>query len=89
MNKITDRLGQIVKNGDAVRYWHKVNGRSTPEIGEVVGFLYSSGEIRIERKNYNDTNISFRRSSGITKLSKAEAVLWKMEQFISDESKNI
>jgi hypothetical protein len=85
MNKMVDRLGQILHNGDAVRYWHKVNGKSTPEIGEVVGFFNSSDEIWIERKNYNDTNISYRRSSGITKLSKAEAVLWKMEQFTSAE----
>ena len=88
MNKMVDRLGQILHNGDAVRYWHKVNGKSIPEIGEVVGFSTHFGslsEIWIERRYYNDTNISYRKSSGITKISKAEAVLWKMEQFASVE----
>lgn len=86
---MTDKLGQVVRKGDCVRYWHKVNGNSIPEIGEIIGFvkygLTQYDEAMIERKNYNNTNVSYRKSSGLTKISKAEAVLWKMEQFAFEE----
>ena len=78
-----DRLGNVVKIGDCVRYWHKVNGRPVPEVGEVIDiFNVSTMEtVAIDRKEYNNTNVSYRFKSGITKLSKGEAMLWKMEQY--------
>lgn len=80
-----DRLGHIVRKGDCVRYWHRINGVPVPEIGEVVtitkGWNPKKDQVEIERKFYNDTNLSTRTSSGITKISKAEGVLWKLEQF--------
>jgi hypothetical protein len=83
---MVDRLGNVVHKGDAVRYWHKVDGKATPEIGEVVRiYVFAKRqEVSIERKHYNNTNISFRTESGITKITKAEAVIWKFEQFSFD-----
>jgi hypothetical protein len=87
---MVDRLGKIIRNGDCVRYWHKVNGVPTPEIGEVVSVPKASVPkryqiVEIERKFYNGTNLSTRASSGITKISKAEGVLWKLEQFATED----
>ena len=72
---MVDRLGKRVYKGDAVKYWHKVDGKPVPEIGEVIAFNHVRKEFVIERKRYNDTNESIRTKSGITKLTKAEAEL--------------
>jgi hypothetical protein len=86
---MVDRLGNIVRKGDCVRYWHKVNGKSIPEIGEITEVINNGHpmycEAKIERKRYNDTNFSYRKAGGITKITKAEAVLWKMEEYIGNE----
>ena len=81
---MTDRLGNIIKRGDAIKYWHKINGRSVPEIGEVININTAFQEVSINRKEYNGTDISIRRASGITKISKGEAVIWKLEQYCMD-----
>lgn len=84
---MVDRLGYIVRKGNCVKYWHRVNGISVPEIGEVVCIIKhwtsnsNKDTVKIERKFYNNNSFSFRTSTGITRMSKSEAVLWKMEQF--------
>jgi hypothetical protein len=85
-----DRSGKLIHIGDIVKYWHKIDGRSTPEIGEIIEFsgFASEREIAISRKFYNNTDVSYRSSSGITLLSKEEAMLWKLEQYISNEVEN-
>ena len=82
---MTDRLGKPLRKGDCVRYWHKVDGKAIPEIGEFMGITteYNLGHSMaiIDRKTYNNTNTSYRTSSGLTKMTKAEGVLWKFDQF--------
>lgn len=79
-----DKNDSIINEGDCVKYWHRADGRPILEIGEVVeirSIRTRPGKVEavIQRREYNNTSFSYREKSGITKISKEEATLWKLE----------
>jgi hypothetical protein len=78
-NEITDRLGNEVKVGDIVLYWHRRERFTRPDLGEVVN-IPTNRIFEVEYTNSYGEKVSCLRSrSGITRFTKGEALLWKLE----------
>jgi hypothetical protein len=79
---MVDSIGKVVIVGDYVRYWHNRNFSSTikSDVGQIV---YFDGEFaRIKYMDDANDKSCLRSKSGITKLSKEEAMLYVFERGI-------